>query len=279
MTKRLGRGLAELIESGPQLQSNFVSLKIAQIRSGRFQPREGIRDEELEELKRSIKRQGVIEPVIVRPLAHGTYELVAGERRWRAAQALGLTELPAIVKTLSDQEALECSLVENIQRENLNPVEEAKGFARLLEEFGYTQEDIAEAMGKDRATVANLLRLLRLPEEILQGLRDGRISAGHAKMLVSIEPSSVQLEWYQRVIGAGGMTVRQLEAAIGAQAPGTRRRGRKSATAMQPIEDELRRVLGTKVTLVSRKKGGRLVIDYFSSEDLTRILQLLGVST
>ena len=166
-TKRLGRGLADIIDS-PQVQhtASFVQLRVDQVRPGRFQPRTSINDTDLEELKASIKRSGVVEPVIVRPGPQGTYELVAGERRFRAAQALALPTIPAIIKTLSDQEALEWSLVENIQRENLNPLEEARGYDRLLSEFGYTQEDIATAVGKDRATVANLLRLLALPPEL-----------------------------------------------------------------------------------------------------------------
>ena len=229
-------------------------------------------------MKASIKRQGVIEPVIVRPVAHGIYELVAGERRWRAAQALGIAEVPAIIKTLSDKEALEHSLVENIQRENLNPVEEAKGYTRLLGEFGYTQEDIAAAVGKDRATVANTLRLLKLPEEILSGLRQGTIAAGHAKALLMVEERARQLELYRRATTGGGLSVRQLEALVGAWVPGTRRRGRHTDPALKPLEDELKRALGTKVSLLARKKGGRLVIEYFSSEDLTRLVRLFGVS-
>src|SRR3989338_6556792 len=140
MTKRLGRGLGELIESGQPVTGNLVSLRTEQIQAGRFQPRSAVSEASLEELKISIKRQGIIEPVIVRPVAPGIYELMAGERRWRAAQAIGIQEIPAIIKSISDKEAVEYSLVENVQRENLNPAEEAQGYARLLDEFGYTQE-------------------------------------------------------------------------------------------------------------------------------------------
>ena len=277
-TKRLGKGLAELIETTPQTTPNFVSLKIEQIRPGRTQPREPTSNESLEELKVSIKRQGVIEPIIVRPIAHGTYELVAGERRWRAAQLLGMQEIPSIIKSLSDKEALEYALIENIQRENLNPVEEARGYARLLDEFGYTQEDIAAAVGKDRATVANMLRLLKLPSEILDGLRSGATTLGHAKVLAGIEDSTKQAELYRRATKGDGLTVRQLEAMAGAWVPGRRRRAKRVDASLKPVEDELRRVLGTKVTVVTRKKGGRVIVEYFSHEDLTRILQLWGVS-
>ena len=275
MTKRLGKGLAELIETAPQGSSNFVMLRISQIRTGRFQPRTATSEAGLEELKASIKRAGVIEPVIVRPAAHGTYELVAGERRLRASQALGIQEVPAVVKTLSDKEALEFSLMENVQRENLNPLEEAKGYARLLDEFGHTQEDVATAVGKDRATIANFLRLLSLPDEVQQGLRDGVITMGHAKALLGVGDRAQQLRCYEQA-KRDGLSVRQIEALVGTWAP-KKRRLRHADPQLKGLEDALRRALGTKVSLVARKKGGRITIDYFSAEDLSRILQALGV--
>ena len=276
MTKRLGRGLADIIGTTPQSASSFVTLRTDQIRTNRLQPRTTIGEAALEELKASIKRQGVIEPLIVRPIAHGTYELVAGERRLRAVQALGIQEVPSIIKTLSDQEALEFSLIENIQRENLNPLEEARGYARLLDEFGYTQEDIAGAVGKDRATIANMLRLLTLPEEIRQGLSDGAITMGHAKALLGVEDRAKQTELYRRA-AKDALSVRQVEALAGAWAPAKRRRVHRVDPQLKSLEDELRRALGTKVSLVPRKKGGRILIEYFSQEDLTRILRALGI--
>ena len=277
MTKRLGKGLAELIDTFPQAGSNFVMLRTNQIKAGRFQPRSGINEAGLEELKASIKRSGVIEPVIVRPLAHGgTYELVAGERRLRASQALGIQEVPAIIKTLSDKEAVEFSLIENVQRENLNPLEEAKGYARLLDEFGHTQEDVASAVGKDRATVANFLRLLSLPDEIQRGLRDAAITMGHAKALLGVEDRVQQLRCYEQT-KRDGLSVRQTEALVGTWAP-KKRRPRHADPHLKELEDTLRRALGTKVGLVARKKGGRITIEYFSQEDLSRILQALGIS-
>ena len=252
-------------------------LRTEQIRTSRVQPRTALSEAALEELKASIKRQGVIEPLIVRPIAHGTYELVAGERRLRAAQGIGIKEVPSIIKTLSDQEALELSLVENIQREDLNPIEEAKGYSRLLDEFGYTQEDIAAAVGKDRATIANMLRLLTLPEEIRQGLGSGAITMGHAKALLGIEDRAKQAALYRQAAN-GGLSVRQVEALAGTLAPARRRRVRRIDPQLKDLEDELRRTLGTKVSLIARKKGGRILIEYFSPEDLTRILRALGVS-
>lgn len=277
MTKRLGRGLADIIDTTPPSGASVVMLRPEQIRSGRFQPRAMINESGLEELKASIKRSGLIEPIVVRPVERGMYELVAGERRLRASQALGMPEVPALVKTLSDQEAVEVSIVENAQRENLNPIEEARGYARLLEEFGYTQEDVAASVGKDRTTIANTLRLLTLPEEIRAGLSDGALTMGHAKALLGVEDRNRQVELYQR-IASGGLSVRQTEALVQTWVPGKRRRVRRTDPHLKGLEDELRRALGTKVSLFSRKKGGRILIEYFSQEDLTRILRLLGLA-
>ena len=276
MTRRLGRGLADIIETTPQSSAGFVMLKTNQIHAGRFQPRMRMEEATLEELKASIKRSGVIEPVIVRPTAHGSYELVAGERRLRASQSLGIEEIPAVIKTLSDKEAVEFSLIENVQRENLNPLEEAKGYTRLLEEFGYTQEDVAAAVGRDRATIANFLRLLALPEEMQQALGEGAMTMGHAKALLGIDDRVHQRRLFERV-KREHLSVRQTEALSGALAP-TRRRTRHADPQLKPLEDALRRTLGTKVGVSSRKKGGRITIEYFSQEDLSRILHVLGVT-
>ena len=277
MSRRLGKGLEEIIETGARGALSVVMLRTEQIRANRFQPRTVFGEQELEELKVSIKKQGVLQPVLVRPIAHGTYELVAGERRWRAAQAAGLAEIPAIVRTLTDREAVEYSLIENVQRQDLNPLEEASAYRRLLEEFGHTQEEIAEGVGKDRATIANALRLLKLPAEVQQALRETTISVGHAKVLLGIEGAPKQLELLARVI-RDTLSVRELEALAGAAHPLKRRRLRRTDPQLGALEEQLRRVLATKVSLVSRKKGGRLVIEYFSADDLTRILHMLGVS-
>jgi ParB family chromosome partitioning protein len=219
----------------------------------------------------------VIEPIIVRPIAHGTYEVVAGERRLKAAQAIGMQEVPSIIKSLSDKETLEISLIENVQRSDLNPVEEAKGYARLLDEFGLTQEDIAAAIGKDRVTIANLLRILSLPEEILQALREEKISLGHAKVFLSASDRAQQLALFQAAI-SNGLSVRAIEAKAATLSPGKRRRAKRFDPQLKQLEDAIRQALGTKVVLTSRAKGGRITIDYFSPDDLARILQLLGVS-
>lgn len=277
--RRLGRGLAELIETTPSKDTaSFVLLRTEQIRANRFQPRGEIKQESLEELKASIKKSGVIEPIVVRPMAHGTYELVAGERRLRASEQLGIPEVPAIIKTLTDREALEFSLIENIQRENLNALEEAKGFARLLNEFGHTQEAIAEAVGKNRATVANMLRLLTLPDEIQRGLGEESISMGHARALLGVEDKARQISLFHQTVKEQ-LSVRQIEVLVTATVPARRRKAKRlSDPQTHAIEEELRRSLGTKVNVFARKKGGRIVVEYFSHEDLNRILQALGVS-
>jgi len=276
MTKRLGRGLAELIETTAHSAPSLVLLRTEQIRASRFQPRTHISADALEELQRSIKQRGVIQPVIVRPIAHGTYELVAGERRWRAAQALGIEEIPAVVRALSDLETVEHSLIENLQREDLSPIEEAKAYLRLTEDFGYTQDVVAETVGKDRATVANALRLLKLPAEIQQALSDRAITMGHAKALLAVEGTAKQLEVFRRAVREQ-FSVRQLEAVAGSGQPARRRRATSMNPAMRALEDELRRHLGTKVRLMERKKGGRIIIEYFSAEDLDRILHTVRV--
>ena len=279
--KRLGRGLADIIEIPQQQQpttspvAGFVMLRSDQIRPGKFQPRTTIKDTGLEELKASIKQSGIIEPVVVRPSGHDAYELIAGERRFRAAKALGINTIPAIVKSLSDQQALELSLIENIQREDLNPLEEARGYARLIEEFGYTQETVADAVGKERATVANIVRILRLPDEVRQGLLEEKISLGHAKLLVSIEDRARLVSLYQET-ATKNLSVRQLELLVASWTPVRRRRARRADPEIAALENELRQLLGTKVSVRARaKKGGRIVIEYFSSEDLARILQAL----
>lgn len=276
MSKRLGKGLAQIVETAVQASPSYVMLRADQIRPSRYQPRQAFDQSALEELKASIKQRGIIQPVIVRPIAHGIYELVAGERRWRATQLLGIQHIPSIIKALSDQEALEYSLIENLQREELNPLEEARALAKLTEEFGYTQERVAETIGKDRSSVANALRLLKLPPEIQHAIRDGKLTAGHAKALLGVELATKQLELLRQTV-TEGLSVRQLEALVSRWQPKARRRRKPLEPQLAAIEEQLRQLLGTKVNLSSRKRGGRIVIEYFSSEDLTRLLQALGL--
>jgi len=278
MEKRLGRGLAQIIETTTtQATQSVTMLRVDQIRPSRYQPREQIRPEELEELQASITRLGIIQPLIVRPIAHGIYELVAGERRWRAARAAGKQEVPVIIKALSDQEAVEHSIIENLQREDLNPIEEARAFGRLIDEFGHTQEQVAESVGKDRSSVANALRLLKLPAEIQDALREGAVSEGHAKILLGVDNPARQLELFHQTT-TKKLSVRELEELAARWQPRARRRRRELDPQLKALENELRQALGTRVSLVTRKRGGRIIVDYFSSEDLTRILRALGVA-
>ena len=276
MEKRLGKGLAQMIETTAQPNANLVQLRTEQIRPSRYQPRQEIGAESLEELKASIQHKGIIQPIIVRPVAHGTYELVAGERRWRAAQALGIQQIPSIIKALNDQETLEYSIIENVQREGLNPVEEAKAFERLVVEFHYTQEQLALAVGKDRTSISNLLRILKLPDDVQSALQHGMITMGHAKALLGIENRQQQLELFHHA-KSKKLSVRELEELVGQWQPKARRRRRPVDPQLKAIEDELRGLLGTKVAIASRQRGGRIVIDYFSTEDLHRILQAVGL--
>lgn len=277
--RRLGRGLAQIVESSSSVRTNpnVVSIRVDQIKPCRYQPREAMDPSALSELTASIKQLGVIQPVIVRPIAHGIYELVAGERRWRASQAAGLQEVPAIVKAFTDQETVEISLIENLHRKDLNPMEQARTFQRLIDEFSHTQEHLAQMLGRDRSSITNMLRLLRLPKEIQQAVGDGKISEGHAKVLAGVDGLPKQLELFKQVT-AKGLSVRQLEELAGQWQPAKKRR-RANDPQSTALEHELRQTLGTKVSLMLRRKGGRIVIEYFSSEDLTRILRVLGVGT
>lgn len=277
MTKRLGRGLESIIETSPSQSARFVSVRLDQIRANRFQPRSNFDRGQLDELKASIKKRGVLQPILIRPTGHGIYELVAGERRWRAAQAVGLQEIPAIIKSLEDRDALEYSLIENVQRSDLNPLDEAAAYRRLSEEFGYTQEQIAAGIGKDRATIANLLRLLKLPDSAQKALRDGHITMGHARALLAAEGVAKQETLLKQVIQQQ-LSVRQLEGMIQRAQPARRKKQRTQDPQAKAFEDQLRQALGTKVSVLSRNKGGRIIIEYYSTEDLNRLLQALGIS-
>lgn len=279
MEKRvLGKGLKALIPDDVPLRSESrgaVQLKISEIIPGRFQPREVFDPDKLRELSLSIKEKGVIQPVIVRPKGDG-YELIAGERRLRAAKGLGIEQIPAIIKDVKDDEALEIALIENIQRDNLNPIEEAKAYQRLSEEFSLTQEQISEKVGRNRASVSNMLRLLRLPEKIKEEIYLGRISMGHAKAILMLDSEQSQLELCLKIIRRG-LSVREAEYFVKRKIVGRSRpaRPRKHSTEIRAVEEELQRILGTKVTLLHNNKRGKILIEYYSNDDLERLLNLL----
>ncbi|AEB12967.1 ParB/RepB/Spo0J family partition protein [Marinithermus hydrothermalis] len=262
----LGRGLEALL---PKVPTGLTRVPLALIRPNPHQPRKAFDPAALEELAASIREKGLLQPLLVRPRGEG-YELVAGERRFRAAQAAGLREVPVIVRDLDDREALELALVENLQREDLNPVEEARGYQRLLE-MGLTQEEIAKAVGKARSTIANALRLLQLPREALEALETGRITAGHARALLML-PEDQRL-WGLREILSRGLSVREAERLKdrlkALQAPSRER------TAYPELAQALSRRLGIKVRLTGERRG-RLELYYHSEEELQALLDLLG---
>ena len=252
----------------------------------RFQPRKEFTPEALQELADSIREQGIIQPLIVRPQGD-RYELIAGERRWRAAQLLHLEEVPVLVRQADDRAVLELALIENLQRENLNPLEEAQGYSELIGKFELRQEDVAVKVGKSRTVVANALRLLKLPPELQAYLRDGRISVGHAKVILGLTGSVEQTLAAERIIKQG-LNVRQTEALVAHLQHqlhnGLEATPRSGSGAVIPdvhvanLETKLREKLGTKVQLRYRQGKGTLDIRFYSDDDLERILQLLGVS-
>lgn len=274
--KALGKGLSALIpEQNEGREDRILYAPIGKIKANPFQPRERFDRKKLDDLISSIKEKGVLQPVIVRD-KNGEYELIAGERRLRAARALGIDDIPVIVRNVSDVDALELSLIENIQREELNPIEEAKAFKRLMDEFGFGQEEVARAVGKDRTTVVNILRLLSLPKRVQEMVSEGEISMGHAKALLSLSGEHAILKLANSIAGKG-LSVRETENAV------SRKKGVASqARAFAPkdhkimfFEEELQRALGTKVAIKHGKKRGEIRIDYYSLEDLERVYNLL----
>ena len=277
----LGRGLSALIvdqKEVSQEQAGVFQVETALIKDNRLQPRQTYDVVKIEELAASIKEKGLLQPVVVRKAGAG-FEVIAGERRLKAARKLGLARIPVIVKDVDDKEALVIALIENIQREELNPIEEAESFRRLVEEFKHTQEDVARMVSKDRATVANLIRLLKLPKEMQRAIVDGKITAGHARALLSVEDPAAQKALFIE-IGHKGLSVREAEERAKAAAA-----GKKSAKKLKPslkdpevsaLEEELRRIFGTKVQIFNKRGNkGKLVVEYYSLDDLDRILEVV----
>jgi ParB family chromosome partitioning protein len=276
--KALGRGLEALI---PQNQDGFKEkvqlLKTEQIYTSRFQPRLTFSQEKIEELSRSIQEQGVIQPILVRAVDIDRYELIAGERRLRAVKHLGLNEIPAIVRRVPDADVLEMSIIENIQREELNALEEAKAYRRLAQEFGHTQDHIANRVGKDKTSISNLLRLLNLPESIQEFLSNNQITFGHAKALLSIHDEKRQIQLCEKIIRKE-LSVRQAEQLTSGTRQKTRAAKKKDPDMeLRAIEDKLQHALGTKVRIHHGKKRGKIEIEYYSLDDLDRVLRILRV--
>ena len=277
--KVLGRGLEALITPADQAAKERVqTLRVEQIHASRFQPRQRFAQEKIEELANSIREKGVIQPVLVRATGVDQYELIAGERRLRAAKHLGLAEVPAIVRRVADADLLEMSIIENVQREELNALEEAKAYRRLAQEFGHTQDHIANRVGKDKTSVSNLLRLLNLPEKIQEYLSNNMISFGHAKALLSLHDEKRQVQLCERIVRKG-LSVRQIEQLTGlGHRVRSKAAGRKEQDVeLRTLEEKLQHALGTKVRIHHGKKRGKIEIEYYSLDDLDRVLRLLRV--
>jgi len=290
--KALGKGLDALIpggegpsggDEGPPgggQSQGIIYCDVNKIRPGKFQPREDFDPASLAELAGSIKSQGILQPLLVRPRANGTYELIAGERRLRAAKEAGIEEAPVLVRDVDDKAALELSLVENIQREDLGPLEEAEAYRKLLTDFGYTQEALSERVGKDRATVANLLRLLRLPDDIKEDLRDGKISSGHARALLASESTDSMRKLRDEIVEKG-ISVRETEerargkSAKSSKKSASRKKKQEEDVHVKQMEEALVRALGTKARIVLKGKGGELQIRFYSMDELDRIYRFL----
>ncbi len=280
----LGRGLASLIPSGAPPQetaaketAGFLLCDTDRIHPNPYQPRTHFAEEELRELSASIKAQGVLQPLLVRKNSRG-YELVAGERRLRASKLAGLSQVPVVVKDISDKEMLEMSIIENIQRENLNPLEEADAYHRLMTEFGITQEQAAQRVGKSRSAVANLLRLRQLPDPIKAGIQDSTLSMGHARALLGADTQAQQKAAWREIV-AKGLSVRQTEALIKRLKLEKERPPRPQPDSdtvyFTSLSEELSRHFGTRVHIARQGKKGRVEIDFFSDADLDRLLHLL----
>ena len=276
----LGKGIGALLESSAEEASNkFFICPIEDLRPGKKQPRKSFDDQKLLELSASIREKGIIQPLIVRK-CEGFFEIVAGERRWRAAQKAGLHEVPVILESMTEEAALEVALIENLQREDLNPIEEADAYKALIDNFNFSQEEVAKRVGKDRSTITNSLRLLKLPLETRLDVASGLLSMGHARALLALEMDEDILE-ARNEITRKGLSVRETESLvkrIRKKGPGFGRRRVKSPDPeILEITDQLKQVLGTQVKITPGGKGGKIEISYFSDQDFERLLGLFGM--
>lgn len=280
--KGLGKGLGALFGDLPpaetqQQTTDNLRLSVQKIEPNPFQPRKNFDPEELQTLADSIAKYGVIQPLTVRALDNGYYQIIAGERRWRAARMAGLDEIPAVIVEADDQTTAELALIENLQRQDLDPVEEAQGYKRLLDEYGLTQEQIAEAVGKSRPAVANALRLLGLPEDLLDLLTDGTISPGHARALLSLPDAQMQRDAAERIV-RGELSVRQTEALCKAMmrepAPVMEKKGLE-VDYIAECEKSLAASFGRGVRIVNGSRKGRLELEFYGADDLQKLLEQL----
>ena len=273
----LGRGLDALISPSANLDAAEIrEIKTADIHPGENQPRRNFDAATLEELAQSVREHGILQPLLVR-LRGGEYELVAGERRWRAAQLAGLETVPALVKEINEKEAAEISLIENIQRDDLNMLEEARAYQQLMAKHGYTQEEIGSKIGKSRSYITNSIRLLNLPPEIQQMLEEKQLSSGHARALLALTEAPEQKKLAQRIVQLQ-LSVRETEKLIQQlKEPPQSKKTRRKPGVLLEIEEKLQNLLGTKTEIITQKRGGKIEIKYYSDEELERILETLGI--
>lgn len=278
----LGKGLGSLIPTSlpgaPTPRPAELRIEVSKIRPNRSQPRQSFDQDGIEELARSLKTSGLLQPVVVRPAENGSYELIAGERRWRAAQRAGIHQIPAVVRDVPDEKLLELALIENVQREELNAIEEAEAYRILADDLGLTQNEIAERVGKQRTTVANAIRLLNLPAKVQQLVRNRQISMGHARALLALEDEKIILELAER-IAREGLSVREVEARAKRPHTGSGPRAGRPPKAPDPnvaaAEQALQRALGTRVKIVGSATAGRIELYYQGDEDLDRVYRIV----
>ena len=270
MKTALGKGIEALI---PERGDEISHIDINRIFPGDQQPRKTFKNDSLKELAASIREKGILQPIIISRVGDGTFRVVAGERRWRAAGLAGMKKIPALVKDIVSKDSLEIALIENLQREDLNPIETAEAFHRLMTDHKLTQEDLSIKVGKDRATVANYLRLLKLPAEIKSLISNGTLSTGHAKALLSIEGKKNQIEAARRIVKRG-MSVREAEL-LSKKSSRPSRGSIKKDPQITSLEEKLIRSLGTKVRIMNRGKKGKIEIEFYSLEELERLLEIL----
>ena len=277
----LGRGLGALLGDAAlqNQEGGSLSLPISQVEPGLKQPRKRFEDEALHDLADSIRTHGIIQPLTVRRLSSGYYQIIAGERRWRAAKLAGLTEVPAVIIEADDRKTMELALIENLQREDLNPIEEANGYKSLMEDYGLTQEEAAKRVGKSRPAVANALRLLALPDPVCQLLEEGKLSAGHARAILAVPSGEAQMKLAKKVV-ADGLSVRQAESLAKRLAEGEKEapapKGDDLSIYDRAAEKDLGARLGRKVHIVRGRRKGRIELEYYDPEDLNALLDLLG---
>ncbi|HEY8422160.1 MAG TPA: ParB/RepB/Spo0J family partition protein [Thermoclostridium sp.] len=280
MKKALGKGLGALLDTENILsdESGIVELKINDIEPNKEQPRKNFNQEKLQALAESIRQHGVVQPIIVKKKGTG-YTIIAGERRWRAAKIAGLKTIPAIIKDLSSRETMEIALIENLQREDLNPIEEAEAYQKLMEEHGLTQEELSKLVGKSRAAIANSVRLLSLSEKIKDMLINELLTPGHARTLITIEDAERQLELAEEIVEKN-LSVRQTEKMVNEQKNirNISKKGQKlnKDANILDIEEKLKSIFGTKVDLRHNKNKGKIIIEYYSNDEFNRIIELIS---